>query len=215
MNSRLRKSSGIYLITPDYQDTKTLYTQLNGLLQYPIALLQYRNKTANTSLKRQQIDVLLAMCQKVDVPLIINDDWQLALDCGADGVHLGADDANPAYVRQQVGAKMIIGVSCYNDLERAKILSREDIDYLAFGAIFSSQTKPNAVNAELSLLRKAKSLHKPIVAIGGISPDNSAAAVEAGADLIAVISGVFSADIPEQALQSYLNIFERQQHEPR
>jgi thiamine-phosphate pyrophosphorylase len=215
MNSRLKKSSGIYLITPDYEDTQALCAQLNCLLQYPIALLQYRNKTANTALKHQQAQALVALCRTTGVPLIINDDWQLALDCGADGVHLGADDADPAFVRQQVGDDMIIGISCYNNFQRAEYLSHADIDYLAFGAIYPSNTKPNAASAELSLLKKAKSLHKPIVAIGGINPDNSAAVLESGADFIAVISSVFAADNPELALKSYLNIFQRQHDEPR
>jgi thiamine-phosphate pyrophosphorylase len=210
MNSRLKKSSGLYLITPDCTDTAALCAQLAALLQHPIALLQYRNKSATKALQRQQAEQVRALSSQAGIPLIINDDWQLALAIGADGVHLGADDADPRWVRAHVGDKMIVGVSCYNDFQRAERLSREDIDYLAFGAMFASNTKPNTKRATLNLLTQAKSLNKPIVAIGGISPDNSAEVIAAGADYIAVISGIFAAPNPKQALKSYLNTFQRQ-----
>jgi thiamine-phosphate pyrophosphorylase len=207
MNSRLRKDKGLYLITPECGDTQTLCALIEPLLQYPIALLQYRNKTASPAIKRQQALAILKLCQSSGVPLIINDDWRLALDCGADGVHLGADDADPAAVRVQAGVELLIGVSCYNNFERAQAMAKLDVDYLAFGAMFTSSTKPNAEHAELNLLSQAKSLNKPIVAIGGITPDNSASVLDAGADYIAVISSVFAAENPEQALKSYLKLF--------
>ncbi len=210
MNSRLKTDKGIYLITPDQPDTGLLCTQVDLLLQYPIALLQYRNKAVNSILQREQAGALLKLCQDAKVPLIINDDWQLALEIGADGVHLGMDDAEPRLVRAQLGDKMIIGVSCYNSFERAQTMAVIDIDYLAFGAMFASNTKPNAKHATLSLLTQAKSLNKPIVAIGGITPDNSAEVIAAGADYLAVISGIFTAKNPEHALNSYLNTFPRQ-----
>lgn len=210
MNSRLKTDKGIYLITPDQPDTGLLCAQVARLLQQPIALLQYRTKTANSILQREQASALLKLCQNAKVPLIINDDWQLAKNIGADGVHLGADDANPDWVREQLGADMLIGVSCYNSFERAQAMAKLDIDYLAFGAMFASNTKPNAKHAELGLLTQAKALHKPIVAIGGITPDNSSTVLAAGADYIAVISSVFAAENPEHALNSYLNTFPRQ-----
>ncbi len=187
-----------------------LCAQLIPLLKWPIAMLQYRNKTATKALQRQQAERLRELTTTANVPLIINDDWQLALDIAADGVHLGAEDADPHWVRKQLGVEMIIGVSCYNNFERAQTMAKLDVDYLAFGAIFSSQTKPNAQHAELNLLQKARALHKPIVAIGGISPDNSAEVIATGADFIAVISGIFGAPNPEHALISYLNTFPRQ-----
>ncbi len=207
MNSRLKTHKGIYLITPDQPDTGLLCAQVAQLLQQPIALLQYRNKTANSILQHEQASTLLKLCQNAKVPLIINDDWQLAKNIGADGVHLGAEDANPIWVREQIGSEMLIGVSCYNSFERAQTMAKMDVDYLAFGAMFTSITKPNAKHAELNLLSQAKSLNKPIVAIGGITPDNSASVLDAGADYIAVISSVFAAENPEHALQSYLKLF--------
>jgi thiamine-phosphate pyrophosphorylase len=209
MNSRLKTDKGIYLITPDQPDTGLLCAQVDRLLQQPIALLQYRNKAANSILQREQAAALLKLCQNANVPLIINDDWQLAKNIGANGVHLGAEDANPDWVREQLGANMLIGVSCYNSFERAQTMAKLDIDYLAFGAMFTSSTKPTAKRAELSLLTQAKTLNKAIVAIGGISPDNSASALDAGADYIAVISSVFSSKNPEHIIQLFLNSFKK------
>lgn len=210
MNARLKNAGGIYLITPDMADTGRLRAQVQSLLAQPVALLQYRNKTADDALRREQATALQALARQAGVPLIINDDWRLAMDIGADGVHLGAEDALPGRVRAEAGDRMVIGVSCYNDLERARRMSREDVDYLAFGAVFPSQTKPGAPQAGLDVLRAAKAFDKPIVAIGGISPDNSARALAAGADYLAVITGIFSAASPEQALTSYLNTLQRQ-----
>ncbi len=215
MNSRLKKSNGVYLISPECADTKALCAQIKPLLDYPVAFLQYRNKHATTDVKRQQIDALLTMRQSSGVPLIINDDWQLALECGADGVHLGSGDAEPGWVRDQLGTEMLIGVSCYNSFERAQAMAKLDVDYLAFGAMFTSATKPDARRAALNLLTQAKLLNKPIVAIGGIRPDNSAAVLDAGADFIAVISGIFASEQPVQALQSYLHTFQRHAHATR
>jgi thiamine-phosphate pyrophosphorylase len=210
MNTRLKNTGGIYLITPDMADTARLCTQVESLLRQPVALLQYRNKAADEPLRREQAKALQTLARRADVPFIINDDWQLAMDIDADGLHLGAEDALPGLVRTQAGGRMIIGVSCYNDLPRARRMSFEDVDYLAFGAAFPSQTKPGAPQAGLEILRAAKAFGKPMVAIGGISPDNGAQALVAGADYLAVISGVFSAACPERALTSYVNTFQRQ-----
>jgi thiamine-phosphate pyrophosphorylase len=210
MKARLKNTGGIYLITPDMADTARLCTQVESLLRQPVALLQYRNKAADEPLRREQAKALQALARQAEVPFIINDDWRLAMDIGADGVHLGAEDALPGLVRAQTGERMIIGVSCYNELARAQRMSLEDVDYLAFGAAFPSQTKPGAPQAGLEILRAAKAFGKPLVAIGGISPDNSAEVWAAGADYLAVITGIFSAASPELALTSYVNTFQRQ-----
>lgn len=209
MKARLKNTGGIYLITPDMADTARLCTQVESLLRQPVALLQYRNKAADAPLRRKQAKALQTLARQAEVPFIINDDWQLAINIDADGVHLGAEDAMPGLVRTQAGGRMIIGVSCYNDLPRARRMSLEDVDYLAFGAVFASQTKPGAPQAGLDILRAAKSFGKPIVAIGGISPDNSAEVWAAGADYLAAITGIFSAASPERALTSYVNTFQR------
>jgi thiamine-phosphate pyrophosphorylase len=209
MNGRLKHTGGIYLITPDTADTDSLCAQVKRLTRQPVALLQYRNKSASGGLRRQQAEALLVIAQASGIPLIINDDWRLAEDIGADGVHLGAEDAAPGLVRAEVGERMIIGVSCYNNLSRAERLRSEDIDYLAFGAVFSSKTKPAAAQAGLDILMAARQWGKPVVAIGGITPDNGREVLAAGADYLAVITGVFSDPNPENALANYVNLFQR------
>ena len=203
MPSRLKTRRGIYLITPDRTDTDALCRQVAALLTQPVALLQYRHKGADAALRREQAAALLPICRNAGVPLIVNDDWRLALDIGADGVHLGGSDADPAAVRAAAGAGPIIGVSCYGDFSRAAAMAALDVDYLALGAVFPSPTKPLAPRASLALFAQAKALGKPTVAIGGISPDNSGQLRAAGADFIAVISGVFDAPDSAAALAAY------------
>lgn len=209
MTSRLPKTTGIYLITPETDDTDQLCGIIQRLLEQPVALLQYRHKGPDRALKRRQAEALLSLAHAAGVPLIINDDWALAWDIGADGVHLGASDADPSAVRAALGDGVLIGVSCYDDFERASAMSRHDVDYLAFGAVFASPTKPLADRAPLDLFRRAGTLGKPTVAIGGITPDNSRQLRDAGADFIAVISGVFDAPDPAQALAAYHQAFNK------
>lgn len=207
MTSRLTKTTGIYLITPETDDTDYLCGIIEQLLKQPVALLQYRYKGSDRVLKRRQAEALLAIAHAADVPLIINDDWSLAHAIGADGVHLGQSDDDPAMVRRNLGENKLIGVSCYNDFRRAEAMAGCDIDYLAFGAVFASPTKPLAGKAPLSLFLDAKRLGKPTVAIGGITPDNCSQLRDAGADFIAVISGVFDAPDPASALAAYIKFF--------
>ena len=209
MNSRLKSPGGVYLITADMTDTNALCELTATLLKQPIALLQYRNKAADKQLQSFQAKALLTICRAAGVPLIINDDWRLAMEIGANGVHLGGTDAQPDFVRSQVGDDMLIGVSCYSDLVLAGHMSKQDVDYLAFGAVFASPTKPHAGTAALAVFGQAKALNKPLVAIGGITSDNSRQVLDAGADFIAVISGVYSAANPELALSAYLQTFSK------
>jgi thiamine-phosphate pyrophosphorylase len=207
MTSRLTKTTGIYLITPETDDTDYLCGIIEQLLKQPVALLQYRHKGTDTVLKHRQAEALLAIAHAADVPLIINDDWSLALAIDADGVHLGQSDDDPAMVRRNLGENKLIGVSCYDDFNRAESMAAFDVDYLAFGAVFASPTKPLASKAALPLFQHAKRLGKPTVAIGGISPDNCSQLHVAGADFIAVISGVFDAPDPASALAAYIQSF--------
>jgi len=209
MPSRLENRRGVYLITPDLDDTRRLLALCEDLLTQPVALFQYRNKSASASLKHRQASALLESCRKAGVPLLINDDWRLAADLGADGVHLGRLDDEPAAVRDALGSQALIGVSCYNELARARDAAALDVDYLAFGAVFLSPTKPMAAPAPLHLFTEARTLGKATVAIGGITPDNSAQLRDAGADFIAVISGVFDAPDPSAALAAYNRSFSK------
>lgn len=198
---------GLYLITPDEPDTERLLDRVRAVLGHA-ALLQYRNKTADGALRQCQMAALLPLCRAAGVPLIANDDADLAIAVGADGVHLGEDDGDPAAVRARLGASAIIGVSCYDDLARARAAAAAGANYIAFGAFFPSSTKPNARRASPDLLRDSAELRLPRVAIGGITPDNAGDVIAAGADLVAVISGVFDAPDPVAAAAAYRRCFE-------
>jgi thiamine-phosphate pyrophosphorylase len=200
-------SRGLYLITPDDAETEHLITRVSTLLGHA-ALLQYRNKSASPALRRTQAVALRALSAEFGVPLIINDDLALASAIGADGVHLGEEDSNIEEARAVLGPSAIIGVSCYDDLERARAAAACGASYIAFGALFVSTTKPNARRASVNLLRDSAGFGLPRVAIGGITPDNARSVVTAGADLIAVISGVFDAPDPVAATQAYRACFD-------
>lgn len=157
------------------------------------AIIQYRDKTADRVRHRDEAAQLAALCVRHGVPLIINDDVELAARVGAAGVHLGEDDAALADARAALGPDAVIGVSCYDSLARARQFVAAGADYLAFGAFFPSPTKPHARHATLDLLHLARPFGVPLVAIGGITADNAPALVAAGADCVAVISALFDA----------------------
>jgi thiamine-phosphate pyrophosphorylase len=198
---------GLYLITPDEADTARLLARVEKVIGHA-ALLQYRNKAASDALRRAQADALRALCAGFGVPLIVNDDLALARDIGADGAHVGEHDGDARSARARLGPKAIIGVSCYDDFARARAAAEAGASYIAFGAFFPTSTKPNARRATLDLLREGVTLGLPQVAIGGIAPDNARSLVDAGADLLAVISGVFDAPDPAAAARAYRDCFE-------
>ncbi|MBB5207556.1 thiamine phosphate synthase [Chiayiivirga flava] len=193
---------GLYLLTPDEDDTARLLRRVASALHGGVAWLQYRNKAADAALRAQQAHALAALCARFDVPLLINDDVALALQLRA-GVHLGEHDGDIAAARSALGPDALIGASCYDDAALATRAVEAGASYVAFGAFFASSTKPHARRASLSLLRGAATLGVPRVAIGGITPDNGRSLVDAGADLLAVISGVFDAPDPAAAVAAY------------
>jgi len=197
---------GLYLLTPDERDTRQLLARVDPVLGCA-SLLQYRNKLADRALAVAQVAALLPLCRAQGVPLLVNDDWRLALAAGADGAHLGEDDGDLAAAREALGAEAIIGASCYGSLAKARSAAASGASYVAFGACFPSSTKPDAPRVPPGLLREARQLGLPVVAIGGITPDNAPSVVDAGADLLAVISGVFDAPDPEGAARAYLRAF--------
>lgn len=196
---------GLYAITDGPRSD--LFEVVEAVLSNGASMLQYRDKTTDCARRLEEAHQLAKLCTRYRKPLIINDDVALAAAVGAAGVHLGADDADVATAREQLGADAIIGVSCYNSLERAKALANQGVNYLAFGSFFDSPTKSNAVRATPDLLEDAKSLNLPLVAIGGITPENGGVLIKAGASFLAVISGVFAQDNPGQAAQNYVNLF--------
>ncbi|BDU17977.1 thiamine phosphate synthase [Lysobacter auxotrophicus] len=203
-----RPPRGLYAITPDDSDTRRLMARVETVLAAGTTWLQYRNKAADASLREAQARELLPLCRRYGVALIVNDDWRLAAAIGADGAHLGEDDGELAAAREALGATAIIGASCYDDLDLARQAAAAGASYIAFGAFFPSPTKPNARRATLDLLRDSAALGVPRVAIGGITPDNARPLVDAGADLLAVISGVFDAADPAAAVRAYLDCFD-------
>jgi len=200
---------GLYLITPDEADTARLLARTAPLLAAGATWLQYRNKAAGDALRQQQATALQALCSESGVPLIVNDDVRLAREVGAAGVHLGEDDGDIAAARGLLGARAIIGSSCYDRLDLAEAAVAAGADYVAFGAFFPSRSKTVTRQATVELLSQAACLGVPRVAIGGITPDNARRLVEAGAELVAVISGVYDAADPVAAVHAYLQCFAR------
>jgi thiamine-phosphate pyrophosphorylase len=178
-------------------------------IQGGAVMIQYRDKGDDEMRRQYEAADLSNLCRPLGVPLIINDDVELASNIMAKGVHLGKDDADIASARAKLGANAIIGVSCYNDLQRAIEAEKAGADYVAFGSFFASPTKPNAVQADPDLLRQAKAqLTIPVVAIGGINADNGAQLVTAGADMLAVIHGVFGQPDIAAAAEKIAELFE-------
>lgn len=200
---------GLYAITdrtllPDNR----LLAAVEQALAGGAALIQYRDKSGNQPRRHRQASALQAMCGRHQVPLIINDDIALAAQVGAAGVHLGKEDDALAQARRRLGPDAIIGVSCYNRLELALEAAAAGADYVAFGRFFSSTTKPDAVAASPELLTAArKQLSIPICAIGGIDADNGAALVATGADMLAVVQGVFGQDDVTAAAAAFSPLF--------
>lgn len=177
-------------------------------------VVQYRDKTALPQQRYADAAAVRALCKNTGVAFIVNDDVALAQQVDADGVHLGRDDMGLAQARAQLGSRKIIGVSCYDDLARARAAAHARADYVAFGSFFPSPTKPHAVRAPIELLIAARAqLSLPIVAIGGITPENGAALVAAGADALAVITGVLGQEDIEDAARRYTLLFNEEHHE--
>jgi thiamine-phosphate pyrophosphorylase len=171
-------------------------------------MIQYRDKGQATSAGIDEIISLAALCRQQCIPLIVNDDVELAAAVGAAGVHLGRDDTSLQAARTRLGTEAIIGVSCYNDLQRARQAAQAGADYVAFGRFYPSRSKPEAVPADPGLLAQATTeLSIPVAAIGGITPANGPALLAAGASLLAAIHGIFGQPDIEAAAQQYAALF--------
>jgi thiamine-phosphate pyrophosphorylase len=208
MNPLMLPIKGLYAVTPDVADTALLLAKVEPVLAAGARLLQYRNKSADAARRGEQARALRAVCRRHAATLIINDDVTLARAIDADGVHVGADDPALAIAREQLGSQKIIGVSCYDDLQRARAAATQGADYVAFGSFFASAVKPGAVRAPLSVLPAARALGVPVVAIGGITLDNAGGLIAAGADAVAVISALFAAPDPAGATRDFCRLFQ-------
>jgi thiamine-phosphate pyrophosphorylase len=211
MEHACERLRGLYAITDArLQSPDALYQRVSLAIDGGASIIQYRDKSADRRLRLEQARALVELCRARGARLIVNDDVALAATCGADGVHLGRDDTSLSVARQRLGDTAIIGVSCYNSLELAEAAAGQGADYLAFGRFFPSQTKPDAVQADLELIREAKRRWAlPIAAIGGITADNATALLSAGADMLAVVQGVFAAADVREAAARYAALFNR------
>ena len=200
---------GIYALTPEHRSGAELVNAVTSAIKHGVRAIQYRDKSAD--LERRQCDAaaLLEVCRAQNVPLIINDDVDLALAAGADGIHLGRDDETLATARSRLGGDAIIGVSCYNEPTRALAAARNGADYVAFGSFFPSVTKPGAIRATTGIVAAVRShIQVPIVAIGGITPENADPLLESGVDLLAVVNAVFGAPDIARAVRRLVRLVE-------
>ena len=205
----MTRISGLYAVTPDLQDTALLIGKTRAILAAGARLVQYRNKVADDDLRREQASALCRLCRQHGAALIINDHVEIALAVDADGVHIGMDDTSLPAARARLGHAKIIGVSCYDDLQRARIATSQGADYVACGSFFASTVKPGAVRAPLALLREARQqTGLPVVAIGGITVANSRQLLDAGADALAVISSLYGATDVGHATREFCRLFE-------
>jgi len=200
---------GLYVITDDRHDTTAqLVERVGQAIAGGARTVQYRAKDVPAKTRCDEAAALKELCCRHKIPLIINDDIELAQQIGADGVHLGRDDMPLLAARQQLGEQALIGISCYNRLDTAISAQRDGADYVAFGSFFPSPTKPGAVTAPLTLLQQAqRHLSLPIVAIGGITAGNGANLISAGATALAVVSGVFAGSDIRSAAAAYARLF--------
>jgi len=207
---------GLYVITEDRRlGPRRLVAVVEAALRGGARIVQYRDKSADHRRRLDEARALRDLCDVYSVPLLINDDLDLALASGAAGVHLGRDDPDVVSARVQLPPGSLIGISCYNRFELAEQAATQGADYVAFGSFFPSPTKPQAVRAEAELLRRARrELAIPAVAIGGISPENGAALVQAGADMLAAISAVFAAPDITAAARAFASCFNPAEETP-
>lgn len=203
---------GLYLVTPDWEDTARLLAAAEAALEGGARMLQYRHKSAAAGLRREQASGLLALCRRHGVPLIINDHVDLCLALDADGVHVGGTDVPVREARRAVGPSKIVGVSCYGELQRARDARAAGASYLAFGGFYPSLVKRYTFRTGFDLVREARAeFDLPLVVIGGMTPENAAPLVGRGADMVAAISAVFAAADPKAAAQSFGALFTQQE----
>jgi thiamine-phosphate pyrophosphorylase len=205
-----RFKPGLYAITPQrHPDGARLADEIRQALQGGAAMVQFRDKSGDAAWRYETAAKLRALCEEFGAPFIVNDDVALTAFIGAAGVHLGREDAALPEARAALGPDALIGVSCYDSLECGRAAAAQGADYLAFGSVFPSATKAEAVHCPLATLTRARSLGVPVVAIGGITSDNGRAAIDAGADALAVINAVFEAPDVRHAAESFSSLWAR------
>ncbi len=199
---------GLYLVTPDWDDTERLITVSEQAIRGGASLLQYRHKTASEPLRHEQAAALLKLCRRLDVPLIINDHLELCETIDADGIHVGGTDASVASMRARLGSSKIVGASCYGDLQLARDAQASGASYVAFGGFYPSRVKKYAVTTAPNIITLAlNELNLPICVIGGMTPENSRVLIDHGSHMVAAISSIYSADDPHLAATYFSQMF--------
>ncbi|HJV52537.1 MAG TPA: thiamine phosphate synthase [Noviherbaspirillum sp.] len=200
---------GLYLVTPDWDDTQKLLDMTEAGLRGGAALVQYRHKTASMELRKAQAAQLQALCRRYGRPFIVNDFVDLCLELDADGIHVGGTDMAVAQVRAAVGPGKIVGASCYGSLQMAHDAHRAGASYVAFGGFYPSRVKKYEVSTPQAIVTQAKSaIPLPNVVIGGMTHENAAPLVALGTDMVAAISSVYMVDDPEAAARRFVQLFE-------
>lgn len=203
-----QRVKGLYALTPDQLDTDKLLRISEQALSGGVSVLQYRNKIANASLRREQTKLLRQLCNQYNTLFIINDHIDLVTLADADGVHIGAEDISVLTARQHLGRDKIIGASCYNQMDLAIAAVHESADYVAFGSFFSSATKPDATAVSIDFLAKARcQISVPVVAIGGIDLQNAADLIRQDCDAIAVCGALFHQPNIMASAQQFCRLF--------
>jgi thiamine-phosphate pyrophosphorylase len=199
---------GLYLVTPNWDDTDKLLNVTRQALQAGAALVQYRHKDASPALRLEQARALLALCREHDRPLVINDHVDLCMALDADGIHVGGTDASVTEVRALVGPSKIVGASCYGDFELARSAEAHGASYVAFGGFYPSLVKKYEVSTPPGIVARAKAeLKVPVVVIGGMTAENARPLVALGADMVAAISSVYLAVDSQAAVREFAVLF--------
>lgn len=202
--------NGLYLVTPDWDDTKKLLEITESALRGGAAMVQYRHKTADPVLRQEQAECLQELCASYQRPFIINDHLDLCLALDADGIHVGGTDASVAAVRALIGPDKIVGASCYGDLGLARSAAQSGASYVAFGGFYPSRVKKYPVTTSPEIVAQSKAeIALPAVVIGGMTHENAVPLFAEGADMVAAISSVYLADDPEAAARLFAQLFAR------
>ncbi len=200
---------GLYIVTPDWDDTQQLVAITELALRGGVALVQYRHKHAGPDLRREQAARLLALCRRYQRPFIINDHVDLCIALDADGVHVGGTDASIAQVRAALGPAKLVGASCYGDLQLARDAHRDGASYVAFGGFYPSRVKKYPVTTPPEIIAQSKvEIPLPSVVIGGMTQENVVPLIAAGADMVAAISSVYAVADPEAAARGFARLFD-------
>ena len=206
----MHELKGLYAITRESKgNTARLINDVEAALRGGVRILQYRDKSDNPTLRKQEARELLDLCNDYSALLIVNDDLELAAHIAAHGIHLGKHDAHINVVRSRLGKRAVIGVSCYNQLACARKAEQEGANYIAFGSFFPSPTKPKAALAQTSLLQTWKNQMTPICAIGGITLNRAPALIEAGADMLAIISDLWDSNDIQKHTRAYCQLWSK------